>query len=433
MTASAILGGSPVVTIPQPHFTWPLIDQEAEQAVLAQLRSGELSYYRRAGIIAEFEDDFAAYHQAPYAMSTHSGTGALHAAFFSLGLAPGDEVIAPAYTHLSSVMPMLHVNLIPVLCDVDTETGNIDPEKIVKGITGRTRAIIVTHQYGHICDMESILAIARRHELFVIEDCSHAHGATYKGMLAGTFGDVGCFSLQSQKALPVGEGGMLITGNPGLFERMTLLAHFRQKTGATTEQWEPLVETGYGLKFRLHPLAAALGVVKLKKLNMIIDARQSNYDYFCSRLQSIPGVRPLVTREGFRRGGFFRFLIKYQPEELLGLSADAYVQALQAEGVSTVMAGSLAKPLHLTHFFQSLNDNMYPTGWPRQGDHVSHRYVYKRGDFPCAENFSAATLQFPAFTEPSRHIIDEYCQAMLKVAHNKESLVSHFHAAGKNM
>ncbi|HEY0150564.1 MAG TPA: aminotransferase class I/II-fold pyridoxal phosphate-dependent enzyme [Longimicrobium sp.] len=421
-TLPALLGGPASVHIPGPHFRWPLIEADDEEAVLAQLRSGELSYHRRAGVVAEFEDAFASYHEVPFAMSANSGSAALHAAFFALDLEPGDEVLAPAYTHLSTVLPMLHCHLVPVLCDVEEETGNLDLADAEPRIGPRTRAMVVTHQYGHVCDMPAVLAFARKHGLRVVEDCSHAHGATLDGRLAGTFGDAGCFSLQAHKAVPAGEGGVLICSDPRVMERAALLGHFRQRTPATTDAYAPFAETGYGLKNRLHPLGAALALSQLRKLPRRIEARRANLSYFDDQLRGVPGVRPLPTAPGVSRGGYFRYLVRYDAAELDGLPVGRYVEALRAEGVLEVSPGSLARPLHLTPIFQTLDDRMYSNGWPRRGPHTSRTLVYGPGDFPRAERFSATTLQFPAFTEPSFHIIAAYRAAMVKVARHASLL-----------
>ena len=411
MSTLAILGGPACVRTPPPHFRWPLIGEEEERAVIEQLHTA-VSLHRATGVIADFENAFAGYHGVPYAMSTCSGTAALHAAFFGLDLAPGDEVLAPAYTHLGSVLPMLHAQLVPVLCDVEAATGNLDVADAARRITPRTRAIVVTHQYGHVCDMEAVLALARRHRLRVVEDCSHAHGATRAGRLAGTFGDVGCFSLQAHKAVVAGEGGVLITRDARILERAALLGHFRQRTATTSDAAAPFVETGYGLKLRLHPLAAALALVQLRKLPSVIERRRANAARFAALLADVHGVSPLPTAPGVDRGGHFRFVLRYD----LGLPIDRYVEALRAEGVAEVMPGSLARPLHLTPIFQTLDDGMYRGGWPRRGPHVGIAPTYRPGDFPRAEAFSAGTLQFPAFTEPCDALLGEYAEAMAKVA-----------------
>ena len=420
----AILDGPRAVKIPPPHFRWPVIGDEEEEAVLSQLRSGRLSSSEPAGVVAEFEDAFASFHGTPYAMSTSAGTAALHAAFFALDLEPGDEVLAPAYTHVSTVLPMLQAHLVPVLCDVDSESGNLDVLDAEARVSPRTRAVVVTHQYGRVCEMEAILDLARRHDLRVIEDCSHAHGATYRGRLAGTFGDVACFSLQADKVVPVGEGGMLLTRDPAIFERAALLGHFRRRTCVTTPEYAPFVETGYGLKNRLHPLAAALGLVQLRKLPERIEQRRDNLSHFDEWVARVPGVRPLATPPEVSRGGYFRYLLRYVPSELAGLPIDLYIDALRAEGVNEVRPGSLAKPLHLMPIFQTLDDRLCRTGWPRRGAHVQREHVYRPGDFPRAERFSELTLQFPAFTEPSTDIIESYCAAMAKVAAGSSELLA---------
>jgi dTDP-4-amino-4,6-dideoxygalactose transaminase len=325
-------------------------------------------------------------------------------------------VIAPAYTHLSTVLPMLHAQLVPVLCDVDPETGNIDVADAARRLSPRTRAIVVTHQYGLVCDMDAVGELARRHGLRVVEDASHAHGARRYGRLAGTFGDVAAFSLQAHKVVPAGEGGVLITNDPRIAERAALLGHFRQPTAGMSDAYAAFAETGYGLKNRLHPLAAALALVQLEKLPERIAQRKANADHFTAGLRDVPGVRPLPTPEGASRGGYFRFLVHYDETALGGLSADRYIEALRAEGVAEVTPGRLARPLHLTRMFQTLDDRMYRTGWPRRGARVLREIVHSPGDFPAAELFSASTLQFPAFTEPSHHVIDAYCAAMRKVA-----------------
>lgn len=240
-TMPAAIGGAPSVCWPQPHFRWPAIDAEEQRAVAEVLGRGELSLHRDTGIVRQFEDAFATMHGLPHAMSTSSGTSALHAAYFGLNLMPGDEVLVPAYTHLGTVLPMLHANLVPVLCDIDLTTGNIDPKEIATRASARTRAVMVTHQYGHVCAMHDICEQARSRDMFVLEDCSHAHGAKFLGRLAGTFGDVACFSLQAHKAVVAGEGGILVTRDPHIFERAALLGHFRQPRPTTTDESAPFV------------------------------------------------------------------------------------------------------------------------------------------------------------------------------------------------
>jgi perosamine synthetase len=412
----AILGGKPAVSIPPPHFSWPIISAQDVKAVVKQLKSGQISIFGREGIIEEFEDRFKKYHQRKYAILTNSGTSALHSAFFGCGLGPGDEVIAPTYTFLATVTPIFHCNAVPVLCDAEPETGNIDPEDIEKKITPQTKAIVVTHIWGHPVELDKIFRIAKRYKLFLIEDCSHSHGATYRGRKVGTFGDVACFSFQGNKMLTAGEGGILITNNQEIYERATLLGHYRQRSEQCVKSkfYRQFVKTGYGLKYRIHPLAAALVNSQFDHLNRWIKSRQKNLNYLSRRLRSIPGIVPPVTRPYITRGAFYGYKPHYRPEEVGGLSIENYVKALQAEGLEIHLPGS--KPLHLLPFFQTLDDRMYGCGCPRQCLLVRQKKVYRAGDFPRAERFYQNSLSLPTFTQPSRKIIDQYLKGFRKVA-----------------
>jgi len=177
----ALLGGDPVVPN-APSVRWPPVTEDDARLVADMALAGELSYYgRREGHVRELEDKFNAYLGTRYALATSSGTAALHSAYFGLGLEPGSEVLAPTYTFLATVMPLFVVNAVPVLVDADPTTGNIDPGDLERHVTDRTRAIVVTHLWGNPVDMPAIMEIARRRGLMVVEDCSHAHGATCDG------------------------------------------------------------------------------------------------------------------------------------------------------------------------------------------------------------------------------------------------------------
>lgn len=268
MSELAILGGPSVITALHPHFVWPKITQEKINATVKQVASGEISIYDDSGIIKELEDSFCVYYNLPYGIATNSGTTALLSAFFGCGIGPGDEVIAPTYTFLATVTPILHVNAIPVLVDCDAVTGNISPQEIRKNITCKTKAIVITHIWGHPCEMDEILAIAIENNLFLIEDCSHAHGACYKNQKVGTFGDVACFSLQGNKIVSAGEGGILLTKSLEIYERATLLGHYRNRSEQCVKSnfYKQFTKTGYGLKLRMHPVGAALALIDFKNL-----------------------------------------------------------------------------------------------------------------------------------------------------------------------
>src|SRR5271166_3384763 len=197
---------------------WPQIGDLERRAVLAVLDSGILSG-AHAPEIKALESEFARYVDSRYCLSTNSGTAALHIAVAAAGIGPGDEVITSAFTFLASALAVLHQNAVPVFADIDPVTFNISPAEIERKITPRTRAIMPVHIHGLPADMDEILAIARKHNLIVIEDAAQSHGATYKGRKVGAIGDMGAFSVQSSKNLSAGEGGLFVTNSDAFHER----------------------------------------------------------------------------------------------------------------------------------------------------------------------------------------------------------------------
>ena len=195
----------------------PLISKEAKQNVMKALETNWLS--SSGPFVAQFEDAFAKKFGVKHAIAVANGTAALHVALVSLGITSGDEVIVPAFTMAASWMAVMYTGATPIFVDCETETYNIDVNKITEKITSRTKAIMPVHIYGHPCEMDPIIALAKKHSLFVVEDAAEAHGATYNGSLAGTMGDIGCFSFYANKIITTGEGGMIITINDKTAEK----------------------------------------------------------------------------------------------------------------------------------------------------------------------------------------------------------------------
>jgi len=173
--------------------------------------------------INEFEKKFADYIGMKYGVTTTSGTTAIHLALASLGIKKGDEIIIPAFTMIGSVYPIIYCGATPVLVDSELETWNIDVSKIEEKITKNTKAIMVVHIYGHPCDMDPVMKIAKKYNLYIIEDAAEAHGAEYKNKKVGSFGDISCFSFYANKIITTGEGGMLLTNNKEIYERAKIL------------------------------------------------------------------------------------------------------------------------------------------------------------------------------------------------------------------
>ncbi|CAG0940295.1 partial perosamine synthetase, partial [Candidatus Brocadiaceae bacterium] len=335
----AILGGPQVIADPPPHFQWPLIENRDEAAIVRQLNTA-VSVYGRQGIIKEFEDSFLDYlnktavKKITYALATNNGTSALHAAYFGCGLGPGDEVIVPAYAFHATATPILHCNAVPVFCDVDPSNGNINIQDASSKITERTKAVVVTHLWGHPAEMDQISNLCNQRGLYLIEDCSHAHGATYHGSQVGTFGDVACFSLQGTKMLTAGEGGIVVTDNLEIYERANLLADSRSRPSEEikTPKYRRLIPTGFGLKFRIHPLGAALVCEQLKRLDQWIAWRKAQLEYLTDGLREIESIETPSTSADVTRGAFFGYECLFSGD-LTIRERELYIAALRAEGL----------------------------------------------------------------------------------------------------
>jgi perosamine synthetase len=412
----ALLGGAPTVTEPT-DFVWPPITPADIRAVTALLERGELSYYGREGEVEALENAFGAYIGVPFTLACSSGTAALHSAFFGLGLGAGDEVIAPTFTFLSTVMPLFVVNAVPVLVDCEPDTGNIDPARIEAAITPRTKAVVIVHVNGHACDMEPIVDLCRRRNLRLVEDASHAHGAMWNDVKVGSFGDVSVFSLQGAKLTAAGQGGLMLTADREIFERAVLLGHFRNRSfdDVTSDEYQPFGTTGYGLNYRMHPLAAALARRQLEDLDTYIDGREANLGLLSEGLATVAGVDPPARRPYATRHPWFNYKPLYDADALDGLARRLYIEALRAEGAP--VGDSTSVPLHCEHLFQ-VGDDRSRT----YGRHLNRR-VYAAGDLPNAETYAERALRIPTYTEPRTRLITQIVDAFEKVSRLRGDLL----------
>lgn len=233
---------------------------------------------------ARFERDFAEYLGVKNVLAVNSGSAALQAAMAACGIGPGDEVICTAFSYISSSACVLNQNAIPVFADVDPRTLCIDPEDIRKKITGKTRAIIPVHILGQPCEMDEIMAVAKKHHLFVIEDCCQAYSSKYKGRYVGTIGDIGCFSLQMSKHITCGDGGMVVSHNPDLFNKISLFSNYGQYIG---KKYNHLM---LGWNFRLAELLSAVAIAQLKKIGNFNAERKRFVDLIEAVLKDVPAI-----------------------------------------------------------------------------------------------------------------------------------------------
>lgn len=216
-----------------------------------------------------FEKEFAKFCDTNYALSCCNGTVALHLALMALGIKGGDEVIIPALTYIATCNAVKYVNAKPVFADIDPNTWNIDPQKVEEKITDKTRAIIVVHLYGNPADMDAIISVAKKHNLYVIEDAAEAHGALYKGKKAGSIGDIGTFSFFGNKLITTGEGGMIVTNNSKFRDSMLLLKG--QGVDPEKRYWHSVV----GYNYRMTNVEAAIGLAQLEKIEAHIQLRHT--------------------------------------------------------------------------------------------------------------------------------------------------------------
>jgi len=403
----AINGGEPTINIGTSHYTWPPITERTQQAVLRQLNDN-ISIYNRSGVIEELENKFTEYQGTKYSLLTNSGTTALYSLFVGAGLTEGDEVICPVYTFYATVTPVLFTGATPVLVDCRGD-GNIDPEEIKKKINERTKAIIVTHMWGIPCDMTPIVEIAKQHNLLLFEDASHAHGAIYKDTKVGSFGDGAAFSLQSQKTVAAGEGGVLVTNSEEIYYKALMLGHYNKRCKQEipkSHSFYQFAVTGMGLKLRIHPLGAAIASEQFDNLDKILESRRKIADEMIYQLEELPGIRvPAIPTDV--KPTWYAFILQYHSEELNGLPIQKFYQALLAEGCKELDRPGSTCPLHHHALFHT-PEFLFPD----YKDRNSMACV----SFPQAEHFHANSLKLPVWHDlENLNVVELYLKAIKKV------------------
>jgi len=413
MSKLAINGGSKAITLSQVD-PWPIIDDEVIEAVVNQVKSGQLS---TSETTYKFEEEFAAYHGVKYALAHNNGTSSIHGAFFGVDVGPGDEVITTAATFWGTYMPILSCQAIPVFCDIDPFTGCPAPEDIERRISPHTKAMIIVHLGGMPAEMDAIMEIAKQHNIVVIEDCSHAHGATYKGKKIGSIGDIGCFSMQTGKLLPSGEGGIMITNNLEYYERAVCLGHYERISKLPDAKYHKYSSTCLGYKYRINPLASAIARVQLSHLDERNKRRNDNVMYLMDGVAECKGINSLKPPDYIFRGYYSRPYIQYVAEELNGLPKAKFIEALRAEGAS-VSSGAPGGSAHLAAVFQERTHPAFSR------PEIKREVKYQRGDLPASENPRQDLMAIPAFCNVSKELLDQYIEAFRKVSENADELLT---------
>lgn len=321
----AIHGGTPVRSRPWPQ--WPIFDETEEHAILDVLRSGK--WWSVEGTkVREFEDAFARFHDAQFAVCVTNGTAALEVALRAAHIGCGDEVIVPPYTFIATATAVLAVGATPVFVDVEEESLNIDPAKIEEAITPRTRAVIPVHIAGCPADMDGVLEVARKHNLLVIEDAAQAHAAEWKGTKVGAIGDMGCFSFQASKNLNAGEGGAVITNDPHWADQIWSVHNVGRVRGGRWYEHHVL-----GGNFRMTEFQAAILLCQLRRLPEQTERRTRNAQKLTELLSQIPGIRPPRPDPRVTRHAYHLYIFRYNKEAFGGRPREEFLRALNAEGV----------------------------------------------------------------------------------------------------
>jgi perosamine synthetase len=325
-TKLAILGGEPVRKN-KSWPAWPYWDEKVIESVLKTTRSGIWCRIQSStGTVPTFEKEYAKLMGTKACVATGSGTQALHTCVEALGIGPGDEVITSPYTDPGTIASILSARALPVLADIDPESYQLDPADVERRITENTKAIMPVHMMGQPCDIDGIMAIAKKHNLKVIEDAAQAHLAEHRGRKLGTIGDVGCFSFQASKTIACGEGGGIIGNDEELMDQcFTVHNHGTSRRGRT--------ET-IGPKYRMNEFEAAILLGQLPGVIERYTRRNENAAYLTARMKAIPGLVPQKLYEGTNSGSFYLYAMSYHKEHFDGVDRAAFLRALNAEGVS---------------------------------------------------------------------------------------------------
>jgi len=412
----AINGGPKTITaMPEAAFRWPDTGREEVAEAARLIRSGELSVSADAKGLAE---EFKKLVRVKYALTCNNGTAAGHSCFFAIGIKPGDEIISPSFTYWATILQALHLGGVPVFAEMDPRTLNIDPSDIEHRITPRTKAIVLTHMLGIPCEMTPIMRIARKHNLKVIEDASHAHGATYRGRPVGSFGDVSFFSLQASKLMPAGEGGIFCTRRKEYYDRALALGHYeRNRDPKENSSWARFA-TGLGFKYRIHPIAAAIGLCQLRKLPRHIEKTTANVEYFHRGLRKlkcweIPDLPPYVKRV------YYQDWQPWKPQAAPGVAKERFVEALCAEGCR--VGDARYNLLHQQAIFTDPEVYSENGIFPIFAD-LPNKPVYRGDELPISQAHRQRLIWLPTFPGARRKDVDLYLEAFKKVEDNLDEL-----------
>ncbi len=435
MRKLAINGGSPVRSKLFPAYN--MIGEEEKAAVNRVLDSGILSKFigcwhedfYGGPEVQSLEKEWAEYFSVKHAIAVNSCTSGLYCAVGAIGVEPCEEIIVSPYTMSASAIAPLIFNAIPVFADIEEDYFCLDPKSVEERITPRTRAIIVVDIFGLPYDVESINALAKKYGLNVIEDCAQAPGARYKDKLAGTLADIGIYSLNYHKHIHCGEGGIIVTDNDALAEKLRLIRNHAEAV-VENKGVEDIVNM-IGFNFRMTEIEAAISRCQLRKLNDLLQKRQKNCAYFAEKLGQIPAITPPKIRDRCTHA-FYAQPFKFK-EEIAGISRDIFIEAVRRElqptklrdGEGVLIGAGYVKPLYLQPLYQ--NQIAYGSnGFPFKSTMYGGKVNYEKGICPVTERMHEKEL----FTHDlmnaamTKEDLDDVVKAFEKVWENRNLLKS---------
>lgn len=426
MEKLALLGGEPLIKegqgAPREDFKWPIITKEDEEAVLEIVRNNKFSGTDKT---LQFQDQFAEWIGRKYGLAYTNGTMALTASMFAIGLGIGDEIICPTKTYWGSVSQAINFGASAVFCNIN-EKLSMDPDDLERCITPKTKAIMVVHYLGYPCDMDRIMEIANKYNLYVIEDCSHAHGSMYKGKKVGTFGHIAAMSMMSMKSFAAGELGMIVTDDRKLYERSLAFGHYERNNANNIIECEELQGHFHlgvgGCKGRANQVSVVLAQGQLKYYDERTAEIRKAMNYFFDLIEDLPALYPLRTNEseGSTMGGFYTPVAIYKPEELGGLSSKRFCQAVTAEFSKAFTCWEGVNfCLHTHPFFKTFN--LMNTEKPSRIA-FSDRDMREEDDL-CKRSELIECVAVPWFKKFDKEWIERYASVYRKVCENYEQLL----------
>ena len=422
----AINGGAPVRSRPFPPQS--TIDEQERRAVLEVLESGVLSQFlgewhadfMGGPRVRACEEAFAQRLGAEHAVAVNSATTGLQVALAAAGIGPGDEVIVSPYTMSASAAVIVLQNAIPVFADVEDETFGLDPASVEERITDRTRAVMVTHLFGHPARMDGLLELAEQHDLAIVEDAAQSIGATWNGRETGTLGAAGVLSLNYHKIVHSGEGGIVLTDDDELATRARLSRNHGEVVVDETDL--PDIVNTIGSNFRMTEIDAAIAITQLGKLDGLLAQRRRIARYLIERLDALAGIEPATIRAESTHS-FYVFPMKLELEELDGLERGDIARALAAEGIP--VSEGYVRPLYLQPMYQQ-RIGRGALGCPWTCGHWNGHVSYEPGICPVTERLYERELLLadvcrqPLTLEDAKDVAD----AFEKVLANLDALRS---------